>query len=228
MSKNIRGPKRNPRTTSVKLPPTQGGRRKGDQYTIPKVKYTYRPVEWEVFLANIYDGYKTVRSSFIPYVVIGEERYWLLGSFHDFPRDILMDFGGSCIIWDPPKKIARRRSIQQKAYFQHQFGCAMLELNEESKGLLVQPVLRSLGTVKPDVYRGTNTNRKEYVWFVMVQLNYKEIANIEAEFEGAPLVLKGEKLGPLGFYKESDILRPDGPYRTTRNLTDLVNYLRRT
>ena len=212
---------RNPRTSSYSNNPNK---KKGDNYTIPKVQYEYEVVPWEVFLDNTYTGYKTVRSSFIPYTVIEGEKYWVLGSFHDFPRDILMDFGGSCVVWDPPKKFAQGKHQTQN--YQHQFGCAMLELNEESKGLLVQPVLRSLGTFKPLVYRGADRKNKEYVWFVMVPLPYEIIKDIPTQFKDAPYILKGEELGPVDFYKESDILQKN--FRTSRNLTDFVDYLAQT
>src|SRR5680860_487002 len=104
----------------------------GDNYTIPRVRYRYERVSWEIFLDNTYDTYKTVRSSFIPYTVINDEYYWLLGSFFDYPRDILADFGGSCIVFDPPVKYLQKGARQMRNY-QHAFGCAMLELNEESK-----------------------------------------------------------------------------------------------
>ena len=213
---------RYPRTQNIRNDQKQRNiQRNIDNWTIPRVKYEYEIVPWEVFLDNTYTGYKSVRSSFIPYVTIDNKKYWLLGSFHDYPRDILMDFGGSCVIWDPPREHAQGKHQQQ--HYQHQFGCAMLELNEESKGLLVQPVLRSLGTVKPVVYRGTDHRNKEYVWFVMVPLPYEVIKNIPAEFETAPYVLKTEKLGPLGFYQESKLLNNN--YRSARNLTDFINYL---
>jgi len=215
---------RNPRTTNVIVRSNCVITREGDQYTIPKTIYNYQIVPWEAFLDNTYTGYKSVRSSFIPYVNILNERFWLLGSFHDFPRDILMDFGGSCVLWDPPKEFAQGR-YQSKNY-QHQFGCAFLELNEESKGLLVQPVLKSLGTSKPVVYRGTDDKTKEHVWFVMVELEYESVKNITRDFDAAPYVLKGEELGPLDFYKEVELLDIKSKYRTARNLTDFINYLR--
>jgi len=194
------------------------------KYTVPTTQYEYRKMPWEAFLDNTYTGYKSVRSSFIPYVVQNGIRYWVLGSFHEYPRDILMDFGGSCIIWDPPKKYAQGR--RQRRDYQHQFGGAMLELNEESKGLLVQPVLRSLGTTKPDVYRGTCEKKKEHVWFVMVELEYEEVSEIVRVFDDAPYILKDEPLGPIDFYKESIVLQKKSPYRTSKNLTDFVYYLR--
>lgn len=214
---------RNPRTTSRRNNTLKNVERiKGDNYTIPKTNYTYEKVSWEVFLDNTYDGFHTVRSSFIPYVMIDNERYWVLGSFHDFPKDILMDFGGSCIIFDPPRKYLIHNQRQLRHY-QHQFGCAMLELNEESKGLLVKPVLQSLGTNQVSVYRGSDNYKKEYVWFVMVPLDYNVVKNVINEFPNAPYVLKGEKLGPLDFYKESDMLNKER--RTSRNLTDFIDYL---
>ena len=137
-----------------------------------------------------------------------------------------MDFGGSCILFDPPKKYLKKGENQLRHY-QHQFGCAMLELNEESKGLLVKPVLKSLGmndTSKISIYRGSDNSKREYVWFVMVPLDINEVKSIINEFDYAPYVLKGEKLGPLGLYKESDMLK--GNHRTSRNLTDFIGYLK--
>ena len=194
------------------------------KYTQPTTEYEYVKMPWEAFLDNTYTGYKAVRSSFVPYVVHNGNRYWVLGSFHDYPKDILTDFGGSCIIWDPPRKYAQDR--RQRRDYQHQFGGAMLELNEESKGLLVQPVLKSLGTQKPVVYRGTYEKKKEHVWFVMVELDYEETLNVVSKFADAPYVLKDEPLGPIDFYKESLIVKSDSPYRTSKNLTDFVGYLR--
>ena len=72
-------------------------------------------------------------------------------------------------------------------------------------------------------YRGVNENNKEYVWFVMVPLPYELVNDIPEEFETSPYVLKGEELGPLDFYREEDILNKK--YRTSRNLTDFINYL---
>ncbi len=221
---------RNPRTldikslsklTTVKSAPTNI--KPSDNYTIPKVRYKYEQVSWEVFMDNTYDTFKTIRSSFVPYVMFNNKRYWVLGSFYDFPRDILMDFGGSCVLFDPPREFLQPNQRQMRNY-QHQFGCAMLELNEESKGLLVKPVLKSLGTDGARVYRGSDNTKREYVWFVMVQLDHHEVKPLVDKFESAPYILKGEKLGPLGFYKESDILNK--VYRTTKNLTDFVNHLR--
>lgn len=210
-------------TTKYPSSETQSEIRPGDNYTIPKVRYKYEPVQWEVFLDNTYDTYKTVRSSFVPYVNINDQRYWLLGSFHDFPKDILMDFGGSCVLFDPPRQYLGPNQRQMRNY-QHQFGCAMLELNEESKGLLVKPVLKSLGTSDGiGVYRGSDDIKKEYVWFVMVPLDHSEVQNIINQFEGAPYVLKGEKLGPISLYRETDVLNKN--HRTSKNLTDFIDYL---
>lgn len=221
--------KRKPRTISaeqgeIRAPRLQGlPSLPGHGYTIPRSTYRYEQVSWEVFMDNTYDGYKSVRSSFIPYVIANGEYYWLLGSFYDFPRDILTDFGGSCIIFDPPKKY-HQMGGKQFRHYQHAFGCAMLELNEESKGLLVKPVLASLGTNQITVYRGTNDKYKEYVWFIMVPLDYQIVKPIMDRFIHTPDISIDEKLGPLDLYRVSDIL--SGKHRTSRNLTDFVNYLR--
>lgn len=192
--------------------------RKGDEYTIPKVKYTYEKVSWETFMNNNYNGYKTIRSSFIPYIMINDESYWILGSFVDFPNDILTDFGGSCIVYDPPIKYLRKHEKQTRNY-QHSFGCAMLELNEESKGLLVKPVLKSLPRDDTLIYRGVDRQRKEYVWFVFVNVDYEEAKLAIANFDRAPDVVI-EKFGPINFYRGKDVI--EGKHRTSRNLTDFI------
>lgn len=224
---------RNPRTSSHSQNRYNRGSynrtpyRRGDEHTSPKVKYIYEEVTWENFLDNRYTGKKTIRSSFIPYF-FGQDglKYWVLGSFVDYPQDILTDFGGTCIIYDPPlKKKQRDRGVLQQEHYQHQFGCALTELNEESKGLLVKPVLKSLGVgVGVQVYRGYDRIKNEYVWFVMVPVNYDEVSNVINMFPDTPNVLKKEKLGPLGFYAEVDMINKK--HRTSRNLTDFVNYLR--
>ena len=223
---------RNPRTvsydnlnTNIEKNPKQKYR-KGDEHTIPKTRYKYERVPFETFMANKYDGYKTIRSSFIPYTYTETDKYWFLGSFSDFPKDILTDFGGTCIIYDPPKK-KLSSGQKQKLNYQHQFGCAMLELNEESKGLLVQPVLESLGIGEGvEIYRGRNDYSKEYVWFVLVPLHFRDVLDVVENFDHVPLVLKKEKLGPLGLYREIDLL--EKRYRTSKNLTDFIDYLGNT
>jgi hypothetical protein len=190
---------------------------KGEEYTVPRTRYKYKRVSWAEYMDKTPEHAFTRRSSFIPYTYINNEKYWLLGSFHDFPKDILMDFGGSCI-------------IGKHDDYQHQFGCAVLELNEESKGLLVQPVLKSLGTEDPIIYKGVSRPRRKgskdiYSWFVMVRLDYNDIKDIPDKFQRAEYILKGEELGPLGFYRESDILL--GKHRSSRDLTDFVSYLKK-
>jgi hypothetical protein len=187
---------------------------KGDEYTIPRTRYNYQKVSWDVFMSTK-NEYKSIRSSIIPYTSIDNEKYWVLGSFHDFPGDILMDFGGSCIIFDKSK-----REIVKN--YQHPFGCAMLELYEESKGLLVKPVLAALSGDNVIIYRGSNDQRKEYVWFIIVYLNYETVKSVIDRFPEAPYV-SDELLGPLGIYKATDILNKK--HRTSRNLTDFVDYL---
>lgn len=194
----------------------------GSEYTQPKTEYYYEKVPWEAFLDNTYTGYKTIRSSFIPFVKRNGKCYWVLGSFHDYPKDILTDFGGSCIHWDPPRQYIQKGQKQMRNY-QHQFGGAMVELYEESKGLLVQPVLGSLAKNKPKVFRGTDDIKKEYVWFVMVELDYENIKNIGKQFQKTPYVSEDEEFGPIDFYEESHILT--GKYRSSRNLNDFINFL---
>ena len=214
-------PKRQPRTQGNRSSQTRSTGH-GEEHTVPRFTYQYEQVSWEVFMDNTYDGYKTVRASFIPYVKHQEEEYWLLGSFYDFPRDILTDFGGSCIIFDPPPQYLKPGGKQFR-YYQHAFGCAVLELNEESKGLLVKPILAALGTQEIIVFRGTDNKRKEYIWFILIPLDYAILRSVIDKFEST-INITEEKLGPLDLYKLSDII--NRKFRTSRNLTDFVNFLR--
>ena len=72
-----------------------------DFYTRPQYEndfYEYEISDWNSYMEDsVYPKYSTVRSSFIPYTVIYNEKYWVLGSFQDFPNEILADFGGKRI-----------------------------------------------------------------------------------------------------------------------------------
>ena len=194
-------------------------------YTTPKVRYRYELTNWNDYMANKYDGYRNIRSSFIPVTTINDETYWLLGSFWDYPNDILADFGGSCKMWEPPAIKGKPVPKSQERNRQAPFGCAMIELHEESKGLLDQPILRSLGILDKNgfqIYQGKDDRRKEKVYFMFIPLNYEEVKDIPTIFETLPNP-ETEKFGPLGFYKETDILQ--NKFRPTRNLQDFINFL---
>ena len=195
-----------------------------ERYTIPRKKYDYKKVSWDEYMSNTYDGLVTIRSSFIPYSVKNGKTYWLLGSFHDYPRDILADFGGSCIIYDPPMQYLRKGENQIKNY-QHQFGCAMLEVFEESKGFLTQPILKSLGENDKNkfiIYKGENRRDREKIYFFFVPLNYNEIDNMLNTINTTRSSTK-ERFGPIDFYLESEMY--SRKYRTSRNLTDFLDWL---
>lgn len=196
-------------------------------YTTPKIRYNYRKLSWDDYISNRYNGYRTERSSIIPVTRIGEEIHWLLGSFWDFPKEILSDFGGNCRTWEPPAKKGQPRPRDQERNRQAPLSCSTIELWEESKGLLVKPVLKALGSLPNNdiyIYEGLDGRKKERVIFMLLFINYDEISNIPYEFE----TIKDnrfERLGPLDFYKEEDLLR--GKYLTSRNLTDFINFLKR-
>jgi len=197
---------------------------KQKKYTLPRKRYQYSTITWNEYMSNKYDGLDTVRSSFIPYVIDGGKKYWILGSFHDYPNDILTDFGGSCKLFDPPRQFLKRGE-QQHINFQHQFGCAMLEVNEESKGLLSQPILKSLGTNNTKdfkIYKGVHRRDREKLYFFFISLELDEMVNTVDSINKSPSITK-EKFGPVDFYEESDIL--ERKFRTSRNLTDFLDYL---
>ena len=108
------------------------GRRmtKVEDYTIPVTKYDYRRLSWDDYMSNKYNGYRTARSSIIPIVWPNDndETYWLLGSFWDYPKEILSDFGGDCRMWDPPAIKGQGVPKSQERNRQAPFGCVMIEL----------------------------------------------------------------------------------------------------
>jgi len=148
-------------------------------------------------------------------IVQNNQRYWLLGSFHDFPNEILADFGGKCGI-----------TIGKGKYknYQKPFGCAMLELHEESKGLLDRIVMASLASVAPEIYVGINHKYRIKVWFVQLYISPESANYVIQNFAQSPSVVK-EKFGPIGLYLYRDILY-NGDFKTTHNLTDFLNYIR--
>lgn len=201
-------------------------------YTIPRTKYEYATISWDDYMRNVYDGYVTIRSSIIPVTTIESKTHWLLGSFHDYPKYICMDFGGSCVL-----KEGRERNRQSP------FGCAMAELHEEGKGLLTQVILRSIGVLSVDklhIYVGKTSQQadpslskpnertknvpkkiEEKVFFFFVPVDYEEIKAIINIFNDTPDI--NEKLGPLGLYSETDIF--SRKILTTHHLTDFINNL---
>ena len=195
------------------------------KYTEPKIRYRYRRMSWDNYISDEYTGYRTVRSSIIPVTTINGETYWLLGSFWDFPKEILTDIGGACKMWEPKAIKGQPPPRKQERNRKSNFGCAIIELYEESKGLLVKPVLKFLGSLDNDdiyIYEGIDYKQKERVIFIFVPLDYNEIRFIPEQFISLPDPIY-EKLGPIDFYAEEDILAKR--YYTSRNLTDFVNFL---
>jgi hypothetical protein len=202
-------------------------------YTVPRTKYEYTTITWNEYMRNVYDGYVTTRSSIIPVTTIESKTYWLLGSFHDYPRYICMDFGGNCVM-----KEGRETNRQSP------FGCAITELYEESKGLLTQTILKSIGVLdltqlhiyvgrtkdskivdsvrpNPSERKTVQKNIGEKVFFFFVPVDYEEVKGIINVFNNTPDV--DEKLGPIDLYSETDIF--SRKILTTHHLTDFVNNL---
>lgn len=186
------------------------------KYTKPKKRYKYQQIPFDEYM-NYMDFWGNrgdalvKRSSFIPYTVQNGERVWILGSFWDYPRQILTDFGGSCQ-YENNKKINLTP-----------LGCATKELHEESKGLLTRPILTNFGEIpldKYEIYRGIAG--REIVYFVLVPLNPNESEKLITKINQKDY--SKERLGPVDFYTENDILSKR--YLTTNYLTDFVDYYR--
>lgn len=183
-------------------------------WTLPKTKFAYREVTMEQ-MCELDEEYRLVRSSIIPFVIVRGEKQWILGSFHDYERTgnpILTDFAGTC------ENIDRK----DKCPPMH---CALRELIEESKGLLVNPVLKSLNNRdKIAIFEGRNDFLKEKIYFIFVDVEYEEVWNVPEYFARTDRLDGREKLGPIHFYPQSEIKK--FTFRTAKNITDFIYFLR--
>jgi len=203
--------------------------------------YHYERVPPNEIYRTIYNG-DLERASYIPYIVSPSgERYWLLGSFHDF-HEIKADFGGRCYEWD---NRGGKKNIQRVPV-----NCATRELREETHGVLVRPVSQAVNEHRAAVFKGTNTEDDilKTVVFIMVDMtnHLGELDLLQANKKLIPMQRKidskisdmigrgetpEEKFGPLGFYRESDILRGydenGNPILTAFNLTDFIDNFNR-
>jgi len=213
VNKYILGQKKNPYFTPNDTRPIT--RNDNEYYAlinwiIPQDNYKYKEVPW-----NEYCNDKNLfRSGVIPIVKINGLNYWLLANFHDYEgtdNPILSDFGGRCEDRD-------RNGICPAA------DCMLRELHEESKSLLTQKVKKSMEQGNLAILKGENYYRREpNIYFVFVELDYEKVKNINEEFKAKPW--PKENFGSLGFYRQKDV--KSGKYRTSKNLTDLLDYMER-
>lgn len=190
-------------------------------YTTPRQSFVYKRIPFEDYMSKSKDDYATTRSGIIPLVAYNGITYWLLGSFHDYPGEILMDFGGGTVIEEKIKG-------KWEANRQYPFGAAMLELEEESRGVLTLPVMKGLGAYKGKtniiVYEGKDPSRKEKVYFLIVPIDPVDGLAAPEKFNQAPS--RGENFGPMGLYPEIEVI--DGKYKTTHVLTGFLEYMKKT
>ena len=183
-------------------------------WTLPKTKFAYKEVTMEQ-MCEPDEEYRLVRSSIIPLVDIRGEKHWMLGSFHDYTGNgnpILTDFAGTCENIDRTKKCPAT-------------ACAIRELSEESKGLLLTPILISMRNKdKVAIFEGRNGMLKEKIYFIFVSVEYEDVWNIPKHFESTNRLDGKEKLGPIDFYPQSEIKK--FTFRTAKNITDFIYFLR--
>ena len=103
--------------------------------------------------------------------------------------------------------------------------CAMRELEEESKGLLTNIVRDAMKNVRNvAVFEGVNEEKREKIYFLFVSLKYEDTSEIPRLFSQTDMSEmnknKKEKLGPIAFYKQSDV--KNFKFRTAKNLTDFI------
>lgn len=195
-------------------------------WMIPVEVFQYREIAPDTLLynqeRNINDrrAPKTWRSGIIPVVKIQGEQYWILGSFWESfaAGRILTDLGGKCK-WNKESPLV----------------CALRETKEETKGLLNPIIEKTIekGKESYTIFEGYNKKRNQNIYFYFVFVDYEDVKDIPYQFSQIyelPVKDKNgkfnkgeERLGPLGFYKQSDIL--NRKERTARNLTDFVSFL---
>ena len=177
--------------------------------------YWYKEIKPET-INNSIDSYeKLVRSSFIPYIRINNKKYWLLGSFVDFP-EIKVDFGGKCHIKEDP------------------INCAIRELKEETFGVLVDPINKALKDNRATIFKGFNENNRykdRRVIFILVDMTNRldELDKIQSDIYNLTPKNNKEKFGSLGFYSERDIYKGKDSNTgeqiyTSYALTDFINF----
>lgn len=197
-------------------------------WMIPVEEFQYREISPETLLYNQERNsrIKTWRAGIIPVVKIGGEQHWLLGSFwENFSAGrILTDLGGKC--------------KNQGNNKESPLSCALRETREETKGLLNPVIEKAIYNSQEKkgnytIFEGYNKKRNQNIYFYFVFVDYEDVKDIPYQFSQIyelPIKDKNgkfqkgeERLGPLGFYKQSDIL--NRKERTARNLTDFVSYL---
>lgn len=180
------------------------------QWIIPKERLDYKIVGWQEYCS----GKNVIRSSFIPVVKINGVNHWLLGSFHDYEKTnnpILSDFGGTCEAKDKKTNCTA-------------FNCALRELNEESEGGLSKIVDESIINGNMVIYQATLRNNYK-IYFTFVELDYDSVKDFLEYFKTIKNVktIGEEKFGKIELYNQKDI--KGGKYRTSKNLTDFLDFL---
>lgn len=149
---------------------------------------------------------KLSRASYIPYIKDEEgEKYWLLGSFHDFP-EIKVDFGGQC------------------ERFETALDCATRELGEETHQILTPDIISIIvGDGKYDVYRGYNTSGVVKI-FIMLDITDRldDLDEVQRRIDIATPADEREKFGPLGFYQERELFKGLDHKNNTKIYTSLA------
>lgn len=166
-------------------------------------------------------GGRVRRASYIPFIKVEQHRYWLLGSFHDIP-EIKVDFGGQCKPRESPGS------------------CANRELDEETKGVYLEPIQRAIREGRTIVFRGTSSgvnNISEHVIFILADmtndlgdLDMMQYKNQLQEKVDASNRVSSEIYGPLAFYREDLLMKGVDSNNGQRiytafSLTDFNRYL---
>ena len=198
-------------------------------WMIPSEYYEYKEVN-QNFAKSNYENYRVGRSGIIPVVRIDKNNLWLLGSFWENFKEgrILTDFGGKCEnITNKDKRYSKtkdkgKEKEKEVINAESPLECALREMREETKGLLNKPIENAIQKGTYTIFEGSNGEKQRRIYFYFVFIDYEDVKDIPDLFLTTPKTVS-ERLGPLNFYKQSDIL--SRRYRTARNLTDFVSFL---
>lgn len=191
--------------------------------TVTTKKYI-RLWNWELsnfneFIHRDFKNNITIRAGCIPYTIIDDKNYWLMGSFVD--KEVLTDFGGNCELAFSQNPLNRKLNDKN---FQIPLGCILNEIDEESKGLLLKPILNSLANIEPIVYRGRKTYTRNHseIWMMFVYLTPAVVLDFIKKFPRTQ-ALTDELFGPIALYSDEDII--SGQYDVSPNLQDFIHFL---
>jgi hypothetical protein len=206
-----------------------------EKYTKPETNYIYEISSFEDFVSTDKSDYVTVRTGIIPYTIINDEIYMLLGKWGDM--DIYSDFGGDCTLYSDKYRYPKVYHYKDKppGSQQYRFGCALAEFQEETRGYLTKSLLYSLATYDNIIYRGRHDRKqlkyynkgqyeKEEVWYLLVYMDPSILENFVSVYPTLPVGDPYKSSALVGLYPSNDIMNSNMMF--SKNVMDFITFLR--